>query len=439
MILGGCNDSYLDVKPDKGIVTPSTLEDLEALMNNTTRMNKQYPGVSELLSDDCYLTDDSYDLISTRTNGLAYIWEKEVYEESDVNDWSVAYANIFIANLVLEGLKKIDKTPLNSAYYERLMGQALFLRGFSLYSLMPLFTKHYDVNTADKELGVVIKLTTDINEPIKRASVQQCYEQIIKDLLESLDLLPQRYSYKTLPDKCASIALLARVYLSMEDYEKALIYADQALGMTEGLQDFSELNASASIPFPRFGKEIIFHATLYGALNSFTLINNELYELYESNDLRKQYYFKSTNSPNLIDYRGGYSGAREMFNGLAVNELWLIKAECYSRKGENRKALDLINELLHKRWNKNVSFVPIPYSDSLDVLGIVLNERRKELFFRGLRWSDLRRLSFDKDRKVDLSRTIKGRTYNLTAENIKSYVLKIPSQTILNNNLPQNE
>ena len=40
------------------------------------------------------------------------------------------------------------------------------------------------------DLGLVLRMTSDINEPTKRATVQETYYQIIKDLKEAAELLP---------------------------------------------------------------------------------------------------------------------------------------------------------------------------------------------------------------------------------------------------------
>ncbi|HIX53859.1 MAG TPA: hypothetical protein H9853_02435, partial [Candidatus Sphingobacterium stercoripullorum] len=58
-----CNSSYLDVIPNKKIVVPQTLKDVRALLNNTSMLNGRYPGIPEVLADDYYLTDDSYDIV----------------------------------------------------------------------------------------------------------------------------------------------------------------------------------------------------------------------------------------------------------------------------------------------------------------------------------------------------------------------------------------
>lgn len=77
-------------------------------------------------------------------------------------------------------------------------------------------------------------------------------------------------------------------------------------------------------------------------------------------------------------------------------------------------------------------------NDATEVLRLVLNERRKELAFRGIRWSDLRRLNKDERFAVTLSRTLNGQTYQLSP-NDKRYVIPIDEQEIRLSGIEQNE
>src|SRR5690606_12084108 len=117
-------------------------------------------------------------------------------------------------------------------------------------------------------------------------------------------------------------------------------------------------------------------------------------------------------------------------------EIYLIKAECEARVGNIATALKTINELLKNRYDG--TFTPFSSDDNEAVLRFVLNERRKELIWRGLRWSDLRRLNKDIRFAKTISRDVDGTTYTLEPGSPK-YVLPIPNSVILNNDMQQNE
>ncbi|MBN8856731.1 MAG: RagB/SusD family nutrient uptake outer membrane protein, partial [Sphingobacteriales bacterium] len=74
---------------------------------------------------------------------------------------------------------------------------------------------------------------------------------------------------------------------------------------------------------------------------------------------------------------------------------------------------------------------------SAQALDTILVERRKELPFRGVRWTDLRRLNLE-GRTITLTRVLNGTTYQLPP-NSKLYTLPIPPDVIIfNPNMKQN-
>jgi len=169
--------------------------------------------------------------------------------------------------------------------------------------------------------------------------------------------LPAKTDYKTRPNKTAALALLARTYLVMKDYDKALMYAEAALNLHSTLIDFNSLNTSLSKPISGSNEEIIFYSSVMSYLHaSRALISNTDYESYHNNDLRKAAFFLK--KPNgEINFKGTYTGNLMLFGGLATDELYLIKAECAARKGNTTTALTALNTLLEKRWKKG-TFVP---------------------------------------------------------------------------------
>src|SRR5690606_30895101 len=117
-------------------------------------------------------------------------------------------------------------------------------------------------------------------------------------------------------------------------------------------------------------------------------------------DLRKTLYFQK-NGDDSYSFKGSYDGSAAFFIGLATDELYLIRAECSARSGNVADAMKDLNHLLEMRIKKDV-FVPLLASNSESALDIILLERKKELLFRGTRWSDLRRLNNDPERMITI-------------------------------------
>jgi hypothetical protein len=159
----------------------------------------------------------------------------------------------------------------------------------------------------------------------------------------------------------------------------------------------------------------------YGSYSGYWTINPDNQALYDNNDLRKTlFFFKNVSTGNTIwngDYANGYK-----FTGIAVDELYLMRAEGNAKLGNTAPAIADLNTLLVKRY-KTGTFTPLTATDATTALNLVLLERRKELICRGLRWSDIRRLG------LSVTRTALGVTSTLTAGDSK-YTLPIPPYVI---------
>jgi hypothetical protein len=133
--------------------------------------------------------------------------------------------------------------------------------------------------------------------------------------------------------------------------------------------------------------------------------------------------------------KGGYSGSQPPFSGMATDEAYLIRAECAARAGNTGSALNDLNALLSKRWVTG-TYTPYATASPGALLDTILVERRKELPFRGVRWTDLRRLN-KRGGNITLTRSLNGQLYQL-APNSRLYVLPIPPDVIALSGMQQN-
>src|SRR5690606_8245500 len=140
-------------------------------------------------------------------------------------------------------------------------------------------------------------------------------------------------------------------------------------------------------------------------------------------DLRRTMYYDVGNNGNVF-FRGSYYGFSVPFTGITTSELLLIRAECRARLGYTEAALADINQLNAMRFEPG-SFQPYEQLDAEKALALVLDERQRELAFRGLRWEDLRRLNKDPKFAKTIYRKIDDRLYTLEP-NSSRYVWPIP-------------
>lgn len=447
--LVSCKREWLEAKPQLSLVVPSTISDYQALLERTDQGFNDRGNVSdELGSDDYYVTDASYST-GTVLNRNAYIWAADLFEGGEEYiEWRFPYELILKANIVLDGIDKIlPKNNAEQLEWNQAKGSALFFRAYRHYDVAKLFCKPFIENSAATDPGIPLRLSSDFNVASKRSSVKSTYAQIVGDLKAAEALLPIGTPindiYRCRPNKAAAQAMLARVYLSMNKFDSAYYYSNQCLQSYNRLIDYNGSDgfvnpAAATVKIARFNPEVIFHVRA----NNFTflaasrlIVDQALFDSYDANDARKTIFFR--NVSGSLRFLGSYDNSLTFFSGLATDEMYLIRAESSARSGNKDAALNDLNTLMIKRWKNNGTWVPFTATTSEEALKIILIERRKELCFRGLRWSDLRRLNQDSKFAVTLTRTVNTKSYTLPA-NDKRYVFPIPADVIQLAGIEQN-
>jgi tetratricopeptide (TPR) repeat protein len=439
-ILTACKQDFLELKQDKSLVIPTTLKDYQGLLDNTAVMNTPSCHTLGIIgSDEHFLSDAIYNLLPQPWQKAVYSWQKDPYPNTEIDDWNYTYWHILYANTALAGAEKLKDSD-NKEGLNNLKGSALFHRALNFYQLAQTFCKPYIAANASADPGIPLRLEEDINLTVGRGTLQQTYNQIISDLEQAAALLPLNPIVKLRPAKAAAFAMLAKTYLQVGNYAKAMEYASQYLAIKPGLLDFNSVDLSPRYPFSDFNtnSEVIFVlGPLNNAVTGTTRINipSELLNSYASNDLRKQAYFLN-NADGRVIFKGSYKASGGFFTGIATDEIYLIRAECYSRIGEIGKALQDLNTLRKNRYAK-ANYTDVTAIDAGTALKLILAERRKELLFRGTRWEDLRRLNKEPEFAVTLTRTINGVT-NTLPPNDSRYTWPIPDKEITLNNLIQN-
>lgn len=439
-----CKKDWLSAKSDVSLVVPQTISDYQALLDNSSVMNKSTI-LDQLSSDDYYVLYPFYQTLKPFEQN-AYVWGRDnLFAGVTAIDWYYPYQAVFYSNVVLEGANGIKPQPAELDSWNNIKGSALFYRAYSFYHLTQIFTKPYDKATVNTDLGVPLRLTSDVKEKSERLPLQKTYDLIIGDLQTSIGLLPVTPQIKTRPSKAAAYSLLAKIYLDMGDYNNALVNANAALAINGKLINYNTLTASSTYPIARFNDEVIFDSFLLSVTTlistSNTTVDSTLYKSYDINDLRKTIFFKPiANTVNRYYFTGLYNGAPNAFGsiygGIASDEMYLTRAECYARAGNKDAAMADINTLLSNRY-KTGTFVSLVAATAQDALDLIVKERRKELLYRGCRFIDLRRLNKEPRYAVTLTRILNGQTYIL-APNDPRYTRPIPDDIIASSGIQQN-
>lgn len=421
-LITACHKEFLEERTNKSIVVPQTLQDFQALLDNTLMNIGEF---NSTLSDGDFLLTDAAIPSQTNINRNTYFWSADTYEGTTIAPaWDRPYQQILYANIVLEGLDSFSPTVNEQADFDRIKGSALFYRAIAYHILVQNFAVPYQAATAANMPGVPLRLYSEINTIQPRASLQACYDQIIDDLQQAIPLLPIEAQVITRPNTAAAHALLARVYLNMGNYTNALTAARDCLQLRNELLDYNEVVPVGALtfanPFAVPNPEILFYQRSNTNIvsNANFRLDQDFFDSYTENDRRKILFFNSNR--NFI---GRYTSTNFSFNGLATDEVYLIAAECEARLGNASNALAALNTLAANRYTGEGD-APFAETEPEALLRLILVERRKELVTRS-RWEDLRRLNLDVRFQVTLTRTYLGQTYSLPP-NSSRYVFAIP-------------
>lgn len=428
---------YLDAKPDSSLATPSSLDGLQAFMDTHSATNDCSAEEGEIAADSYSITDAVYASFFSQDSRELYLWKAP----TSSFEWYQEYRCAYYANIVLDNLPHIDRDNTNATAWDNCKGSALLFRGKTFLDVALIWAKAYDSKTANSDLGIPLRLSSDFNTPSTRGTVQQTYDQIIADLKSSISLLPQIPSNVLRPSKGAAYGLLARTYLMMRQYDLAKLYADSCLRINSNLLNYNTIPQSGTFLFSSLkytNPEHVFYLDSYAnfrvAFYTNATVDPALYATYDSNDLRKTIFFVA-NPLGGFRFRGDYTGGVTHYNGIATDEMFLTRAECAARAGDVTSALNDLNTLLVTRY-KPGTFVPIQTNDAKALLQVILTERRKELFFRLLRFADIKRLNLE-GANISITRVINGQTYTMPANDDRA-ALGIPLNVINLSGIPQN-
>lgn len=513
--LAGCNDFLKESSQSE--VRPSTVEELYQVM-----LGEAYPRAAstdgdiimpylELLTDNMQcnsvISDNGKLLNLVEKYKPIFSWRKEMYEEctqvKGMGTWDFFYKRIGGCNVVLDYLDRVNG-DVEKKY--DMKGQVLVLRGWWYLQLVNLYGLPYNVGNPEENPGVPLKLSMEVTgELFARNSVAEVYTRIEKDLLEGTALL-KKYGQETSAWKMSYLAgqsLLSRMYLYMEDWDKAIAYADSVLGVRSGLCNFSKFDGIddaiegylddiySGVYNADVSNEIIW---MYGTSDEHIIYTNMTVGMYDpaaytvsedlvrcferlndpdndsdedAGDLRRCYeivsdcYFDDEDEQYDYSYWVSKQGKANDFSsfsfsakGIRTAELYLNRAEAliqkYRKTGSaefRTRALADLNTLRESRFDtRYVDYVPVEERSDLDVstadklYDFCLLERRRELMFEDHRWFDLRRTGMPRLVHTFAAKQGDPETIYVLEASSPHYVLPIPEAVMRDNTkLEQNK
>ncbi len=444
-------DNYLDFQP-KGFILPTNLEDFRLLLDQNEGEGAYSTGFATTHFESLYATDnmqltDSLVLALglDRPSIAAYTFSDNLYAAGDDPEWNGYYNQIYNANIIIDGLEKLDTDAVGEK--NALMAEAKLHRAFAYFNLVNLYGVHYDPSTATTDLGVPIREGVELEGlDYTRASVQEVYDYIIKDVLASYEDLPdlnaQKFRFR--PSKAGTAGLLAKIHLYQADYNAALSEVNKALDIYSTVRDMnidvdSTLGfGNITLPFAQEDDEIVWYKGISRVNDSPAILKKDVVaNLYDANDLRIQGFF----DPNILFSQDindlddilywGKTYSRIIPTGINTPDLWLIKAECEARLGNITEANTALNTLSKQRFITD-AYTDVNITDQNELLDYIKEERRRELIGQPDRLFDIKRYNrFDGD-NISITRQYNGEI-NTIEPNSLNWAFPIAQKYILLN------
>jgi len=372
--------------------------------------------ILHIMTDEMSMTQEDYiDYLGYQTSMFGfYTWQQDTgmnrdlkYVGGDDKYWTDLYKRINVCNMVLAVVDEQPEHQLSDVEQkERVKGEAYFLRGMYYYYLVNLYAQPYNAATASSTPGIPVKLTEYVEDKeYLRTPLDEVYKQIISDFSDAAHYLEGKTAKsKYHANMSAANLMLSRVYLYIQDWDKAIDYAEKVLSVNNRLLDINSVREgsnSVSITSP----ETIFTMGNYLIAVGFCdrknyeaafELTDEILALYSKDDKRVGKYFgrsqyghsrKAFLKYNLqYDNWGGMNDVSSVCL-LRTPEAYLNLAEAQACKGLDNDARSTLALYLPTRMTDN----PADVLSGDELIDFIRDERAREFLLEGHRWFDLRR------------------------------------------------
>jgi hypothetical protein len=426
LLLGSCKKEFFDTAPSGSLTDDlvySTTTNIDALVNGTIRYlmenatSQDNPGYGaillsqEAMGSDAVLRDGVYGYYAT-------------YSFNDPFDnttrralffWTLQYKVIDNCNNIIA---KVDGASGTDADKKYLKGQALALRGFVYLNLIRQYQFTYAKDKTAKGVPLYTDPTSPSSKPKARATVEQVYTQVVADLTQAETLLNgYKRPTKDRPDQSVVRGLLARTYLTMENWTQAANYAALArasypiMSATDYLSGFNDVsNVEWLWGHPQTSTQNLGGASFFAYIDvtpatgyRSVMADPNFRKLFDDADIRKTLFSAVTDTTNALV---GWLKYTKFVNKtdqsghiplMRSAELTLVQAESNARLGNLPDAVSELNEIRTKR---NLAAANAGAYTQTTLVEEILLERRRELWGEGFQLPDLLRLQRSVVRKA---------------------------------------
>lgn len=466
LAFGSCRREFLEVVP-KGKLIAHKTADYDLFMNTIQTFISSE--TLTYLGDEVAALEPYYSSVSPVIR-RKIDWQDDFYDDGQVGEemsgfMPVLYALNKVISEVMESKGGTEAQKLS------LLSEARASRAWLYFYLINLYGKPYDAQTAMNDPGFPIMAKADVTvQQFTRNSVQEVYDFVVRDLVESISHLPEQLTYRARMSKPAAQAILGKVYVFMRKFQEAdaefrevFQMLDAGVGLPVALYDYrvatepggplqTQPMMGPMQPVPQLHEEVLFVRQQLnvsaGQFGNNVVLRPEAAALYTSGDLRflKFYATGPMGAPPAGDFRVVPRVYRRLGGdvnmGVYLPDVYLLHAEAQARIGQLDNAIASLEILRRHRMPVAEATVPSEISQT-DLIKFIIDERIREFAVQGYRWFDMRRLSVDP--------IFSGQIYNRVVYNADGSVknqftlrperltLRLPQRTIEENpGMPNN-
>jgi phosphatidylserine decarboxylase len=400
--LASCEKSFLELKPPTSL-TPefalATEADLQVALRgaysglkSTALYGRSLMVLGDMMADNTYQSS-----LNTNRYTNFNLYNYLVTDGDVAGLWNASYSVILRANNI------INSPIADNANIQQIKGEAYAIRALAYFNLVRYFGSPYTLDPS--KLGVPIITTYQADLKPERAKIADVYTLINKDLTQAYTLMT-KFTNSSQFSKYSAKALQAKVYLTMGDKTNAKAAALDVITNS----GFTAISSAAHTGYwagvaPRTDKvetllEISFDAVANNAFDALSYIylqsgnygdmlcSSELYDLFETADIRKSLYatgIRGGLASVFVNKYSSFTGDHSDTKVIRMSEMYLIAAEA-SYPSNTTDALKYVNEVTSRRGATAIA------SSGSALLEDIITERRKELAFEGERYLDMQRL-----------------------------------------------
>lgn len=428
--LGACKKDFLERVPSDQVVIDSVFNNIDGARAAIQGLNRSMYRIPDDGREETFGQkgiDLMLDLMGDdiALSGIGAGWHIEVARYTPMISggaplsymWTFNYGIINNANRILYHIDEIEDGTEEEKNI--IKAQAKTYRAYAYFALI----QHYQFPyvRSRNEPGVPI-YTEPTREGKARSTVQEVYDLIIEDLTDAEDLFDLAgYDPRThVSDINKSVAqgILARVYLTMYDWNNAADYARKArqgytlmtpaqliggFNLTNGEWMWgSSLNDEQSTPYKSFLSHMDFDAQGYAALGQQKMMNRYIWRsipntTWGEDDIRRQWFNETAQGSKVAlsqkKFRVRTPGSSAVdLSYMRASEMYLIEAEAEALANNEAAARQVLQELIEIR-NPDYD-VDLAAADRVELIQEIHLQRRIELWGEGLRFLDIKRQMF---------------------------------------------